>query len=253
MRTVTRVDAELLAHSAVEFVGSATIGTDHLDTDFLRRNGIAFSNAAGCNAEAAAEYVVSGLYALSARHGFDPARLTAGIVGYGNVGRRLHAKLTALGIDCRLCDPPLAARGGGGQPLVALDEIIDECDFISLHVPLTRDGEHPTFHLLDGDRLARLRRHCLLVNAARGEVVDNRALRDLLRDRADLRVFLDTWEKRTAARPRVAARGRPRHAAHRRLQCRGPPARHANGARRGLQALRPRRRLAHAIAVTRRG
>ena len=194
VRTVTRVDAELLAHSTVEFVGSATIGTDHLDTDFLRCNDIAFSNAAGCNAEAAAEYVVSGLYALSARHGFDPARLTAGIVGYGNVGRRLHAKLAALGIACRLCDPPLAARGGCGQPLVTLDEIIDECDFISLHVPLTRGGEHPTFHLLDGSRLARLRRHGLLVNAARGEVVDNRALRDLLRDRADLRVFLDTWE-----------------------------------------------------------
>lgn len=194
VRTVTRVDAALLAGSPVEFVGTATIGTDHLDLDYLERNGVAFSNAAGCNAEAAAEYVVSGLYALANRRGFDPATLTAGVVGYGNVGTRLHAKLAALGIDCRLCDPPRAASGDCDQPLVSLDEILGECDFISLHVPLTIDGDHPTFHLLDRDRLARLREGCVLVNAARGEIIDNRALAELLRAREDLCVFLDTWE-----------------------------------------------------------
>jgi len=119
VRTVTRIDAALLDGTAVEFVGTATIGTDHIDLDYLASAGIACSNAAGCNAEAAAEYVVSGLFALSARKGFDPFGLRAGIVGHGNVGKRLRQKLEILGIDYRICDPPLAAAAalpGTGPP-----------------------------------------------------------------------------------------------------------------------------------------
>lgn len=193
-RTVTRVDAALLEDSAVEFVGSATIGTDHLDLDYLRAANIAYSNAPGCNAEAAAEYVVSGLFELSRQKRFDPLQLKAGIVGFGNVGSRLYAKLDALGIDCLLCDPPLQQGGRSERSFVSLDTLIDECDFISLHVPLTRRGEHPTFHLLDERRLGRLARGCVLANAARGEVVDNAALLELLSRRDDLCIFLDTWE-----------------------------------------------------------
>ena len=193
-RTVTRVDAALLEDTPVEFVGTATIGTDHVDLDYLERAGIGFSNAAGCNAEAAAEYVVSGLFALSVRNDFDPFARRAGIVGYGNVGSRLVDKLETLGIECLLCDPPLAERGDSGRDFVDLDTLLDACDLVSLHVPLTRDSPHPTFHLLDAARLARLGHGCLLVNAARGEVVDNPALLDLLGRRGDLVTFLDTWE-----------------------------------------------------------
>jgi len=193
-RTVTRVDAALLAGSPVEFVGTATIGTDHIDLDYLRAAGIACSNAAGCNAESAAEYVLSGLFAMSLARGFDPLQLRAGIVGFGNVGTRLHAKLDALGIDCLLCDPPLQRDGSTQQDFVTLDRLLAECNFISLHVPLSRDGDHPTFHLLDARRLGALADGCVLVNAARGEVVDNAALLEVLRQRADLCVFLDTWE-----------------------------------------------------------
>ena len=193
-RTVTRVDAALLAGSPVEFVGTATIGTDHIDLDYLRAAGIACSNAAGCNAESAAEYVLSGLFAMSLARGFDPLQLRAGIVGFGNVGTRLHAKLDALGIDCLLCDPPLQQDGSTQQDFVTLDRLLAECNFISLHVPLSRAGDHPTFHLLDARRLGALAEGCVLVNAARGEVVDNAALLEVLRQRADLRVFLDTWE-----------------------------------------------------------
>jgi erythronate-4-phosphate dehydrogenase len=193
-RTVTRVDAALLAHSAVEFVGSATIGTDHIDLDYLRAAGIGYSNAAGCNAEAAAEYVASGLFAMALTRGFDPLQLRAGIVGFGNVGSRLHAKLNTLGIACQLCDPPLQQSGRSAQSFVTLDRLLRECNFISLHVPLTRDGDHPTYHLLDARRLRDLGAGCVLVNAARGEVVDNLALLELLRQRDDLCVFLDTWE-----------------------------------------------------------
>ena len=193
-RTVTRVDAALLRDTPVEFVGTATIGTDHIDLDYLGDAGIACSNAAGCNAEAAAEYVVSGLFALSARRGFDPFALRAGIVGYGNVGSRLQQKLAILGIDHLVCDPPLAESGDDRQTYVDLDTIIRECNFISLHVPLTRDGAHPTFHLLGRAQLQKLGDSCLLVNAARGEVVDNAALLELLAQRGDLMVYLDTWE-----------------------------------------------------------
>jgi len=193
-RTVTRIDAALLEDSAVEFVGTATIGTDHIDLDYLRQAGIACSNAPGCNAEGAAEYVLSGLFEMSRQRGFDPFQLKAGIVGFGNVGSCLFAKLEALGIDCLLCDPPLAASGKSRQKFTSLDTILRECNFISLHVPLTRGGEHPTFHLLDAERLRRLTDGCVLINAARGEVIDNRTLLELLDERGDLRVFLDTWE-----------------------------------------------------------
>jgi erythronate-4-phosphate dehydrogenase len=193
-RTVTRVDAALLADSAVEFVGTATIGTDHLDLDYLRAANIGYSNAAGCNAEGAAEYVVSGLFELSRRKNFNPLQLQAGIVGFGNVGSRLYAKLDALGIDCLVCDPPLQRAGNSQQDFVSLDTILAECNFISLHVPLTRAGPDPTFHLLAAERLGALADGCVLVNAARGEVVDNAALLELLGQRDDLVVFLDTWE-----------------------------------------------------------
>lgn len=193
-RTVTRIDAALLAGTPVEFVASATIGTDHVDLAYLERAGIGFSNAAGCNAEAAAEYVISGLYALSAELGFDPRERRAGIVGCGNVGSRLAQKFEILGIDYRVDDPPLAERDPHARDWASLDDIVDSCDLISLHVPLTAGGAHPTRHLFDAARLARLRPGCLLVNAARGPVIDNAALLARLRAGQDLRVFLDTWE-----------------------------------------------------------
>lgn len=194
VRTLTRVDRELLRDSPVEFVGSATIGTDHVDLDYLRTSDIAFSNAAGCNAEAVSEYVFSGLFALSRQKGFDPLAMRAGIVGFGNVGRRLKHKFDALGIDCLVCDPPLAESAESPQPFCDLDTLIGECDLISLHTPLTRGGGHPTFHLLDAARLRALPRDCLLINTARGGVVDNGALLEVSRRRDDLRLFLDTWE-----------------------------------------------------------
>jgi erythronate-4-phosphate dehydrogenase len=194
IRTVTRVDADLLDDTPVEFVGTATIGTDHIDLDYLAKSNIGCSNAAGCNAEAASEYVISGLFALAQRKEFNPFKLKAGIVGFGNVGSRLHHKLDTLGIECLVCDPPLQEADTSSQGFVDLDTILRECNFISLHVPLTHAGQHPTFHLLDAEQLQRLAADCLLVNAARGEVVNNQALLDVLQRRDDLLVFLDTWE-----------------------------------------------------------
>lgn len=194
VRTVTRVDQALLKDSDVKFVGTATIGTDHIDVEYLLDQGIGFSNAAGSNAEAAAEYVVSGIFALAAKRGFDPFALQVGIVGVGNVGSRLLRILNTIGIECLLCDPPLAARPDCKQEYVELDQIIKRCDLISMHVPLTLTGDHPTLHLLDAHRLGALKHNCILINAARGEIIDNPALSELLKKRRDLCVFLDTWE-----------------------------------------------------------
>jgi erythronate-4-phosphate dehydrogenase len=193
-RAVTRVDEALLKDTAVEFVGTATIGTDHIDLNYLADSNIGFSNAAGCNAEGASEYVLSGLFAMSRRKGFDPMQMRAGIVGFGNVGSRLQQKLDILGIECLVCDPPLQDSGQSSRTLVDLDTILRECNLISLHVPLTHSGMHSTFHLLNAERLQSLNDGCVLINVARGEVVDNHALLQLLNQRDDLHVFLDTWE-----------------------------------------------------------
>ncbi len=194
VRTVTKVNQQLLEGTAVQFVGTATIGTDHVDEKWLAKQGVGFANAAGCNAEAASEYVISGIYALSARHGFNPSKKTAGIIGYGNVGSRLANKLELLGFNVLINDPPLERHGDSEINFVSLEEIIRRCDLISIHVPLTRSGDDPTRHLFNEDLLGNLKSGCLLINAARGEVVDNVALSRLLTQRDDLYVFLDTWE-----------------------------------------------------------
>ena len=194
VRTVTQIDHRLLEDTAVEFVGTATVGTDHVDLNYLENNHIAFSNAAGCNDEGVSEYVINGLFALSEHKGFDPFELKAGIIGCGNIGSRLLQKLQALGIETLINDPPLEEAGTPDYQFVDLDTILSECNFITLHVPLTNDGDHPTWHLFGQQCLRRLNRNCILVNAARGPVVDNAALLDLLEHRSDLTVFLDTWE-----------------------------------------------------------
>ena len=120
-------------------------------------------------------------------------RLKAGIIGCGNVGSRLYQKLTALGIEVLRNDPPLAEKSVDKE-YVDLDTVIEQCDFISLHVPLTLTGEYATKHLFDQKKLGQLQENCLLVNAARGPVIDNQALLNVIQQRPDLTIFLDTWE-----------------------------------------------------------
>jgi erythronate-4-phosphate dehydrogenase len=192
VRSVTRVDAELLDGTPVRFVGSATIGFDHVDLDHLQSHGIGFSTAPGSNATSAAEYVISALLVLSERQQFDLADKTVGIIGCGNVGSRVHQKLAALGVECLVNDPPLQEQGGG-RDFVGLEEVLG-ADIITLHVPLTHAGRYPTFHLIDEAFMTRLRPNATLVNTARGAAVDNRALVRLLAGRPDLSVVLDVWE-----------------------------------------------------------
>lgn len=192
VRSVTRVDRELLEGSAVRFVGTCTIGTDHLDLDYFEEAGIKWASAPGCNARGVVDYVLGSLLALAEGEGVGLKDRRYGVVGAGEVGGRLVEVLRGLGWDVRVCDPPRQAREVG--EFVGLDEILAECDVISLHTPLTLDGEHPTFHLLDRARLEQLRPGAWVINAARGAVVDNAALREELARRPDIQAVLDVWE-----------------------------------------------------------
>ncbi len=192
VRSVTRVDREMLEGSAVQFVGTCTIGTDHLDLDYFEQAGIEWASAPGCNARGVVDYVLGSLLVLSEVRGEALARRRFGVVGAGEVGGRLLEVLRGLGWDVRVCDPPRQVREAGD--FVSLDEILAECDVISLHTPLILGGDWPTFHLFDQARLSRLRPGTWLINASRGAVVDNAALRDLLLQRPDLEAVLDVWE-----------------------------------------------------------
>jgi erythronate-4-phosphate dehydrogenase len=192
VRSVTRVDRALLEGSAVKFVGTCTIGTDHLDLAYFAEAGIAWSSAPGCNARGVVEYVLGALLALAERHGTDLAARTYGVVGAGQVGGRLVELLRGLGWNVLVCDPPRQACEGGD--FVGLEEIIRRCDVISLHTPLTRDGTDATWHLLGAERLAQLKPGSWLINASRGAVVDNPALKTHLRSGVDLEAVLDVWE-----------------------------------------------------------
>ncbi|WAJ39535.1 4-phosphoerythronate dehydrogenase PdxB [Pseudomonas sp. GOM7] len=188
VRSVTRVDRALLASSRVRFVGTCTIGTDHLDLEYFAQAGIAWSSAPGCNARGVVDYVLSSVLTLAEREGVDPASRVYGVVGAGQVGGRLVELLQGLGWQVRVCDPPRQADEGGD--FVSLETIIAECDVISLHTPL----DASTRHLFDTARLAALKPGAWLINASRGAVVDNAALRALLPQRPDLKVVLDVWE-----------------------------------------------------------
>lgn len=192
VRSVTRVDRELLQDSQVRFVGTCTIGTDHLDLDYFAEAGIAWASAPGCNARGVVDYVLGCLLALAEGEGVELASRRYGVVGAGEVGGRLVEVLRGLGWNVRVCDPPRQAREAGD--FVSLEEIIEECDVISLHTPLTLEGEHATFHLLDQARLLQMRPGSWLINASRGAVVDNAALRGQLAQRQDIQAVLDVWE-----------------------------------------------------------
>ncbi|WP_010490097.1 4-phosphoerythronate dehydrogenase PdxB [Pseudomonas sp. S9] len=203
VRSVTKVDQQLLQGSPVSFVGTCTIGTDHLDLEYFQQANIAWSSAPGCNARGVVDYVLSSLLVLAEDQGVDLSRRTYGIVGAGQVGGRLQAVLQGLGWTVLVCDPPRQSIEGGD--FVSLQQIISDCDVISLHTPLDKAGEHPTHHLFDAENLGRLRPGTWLINASRGPVIDNAALRELLAQRDDLRAVLDVWEAEPSVEVELAA------------------------------------------------
>lgn len=204
VRSVTRVDRTLLEGSRIRFVGTATIGTDHINLSWLKENGIQFSAAPGCNANSVAEYVLAvlSLYAERCALG-DWSQLSVGIVGVGNVGKELAEKLTRLGFCTKLCDPPRAEREPeSDDDFVDLNEAL-ACDVVSFHTPLTRESEHPTYHMIGEKELAGLTSGQLLINAGRGEVIDGTALQARLNQADAPLVALDVWEQEPQINPEL--------------------------------------------------
>lgn len=186
VRSVTRVDADLVANTSLRFVGSATAGIDHVDTAALREHAITFAHAPGCNARAVTEYV------LASTLGWTELRGPVGIIGHGQIGRRLSTALRRLGFEVWVCDPPRAAAGDDAEPYLPLDALLERCNTVTLHVPRVR-GEHSTYHLLDEGALGRLPAGARVINTSRGDVVDNAALHRWL-DAGHGDAILDVWE-----------------------------------------------------------
>lgn len=191
VRSVTEVNRALLKGSRVRFVGSATIGTDHLDTAYLASQDIAYANAPGCNANAVVDYVLSAIAALEGVLERLVDGGTVGIVGLGNVGSRLCMRLQRIGIRCIGHDPYLS--NNSLMPLTTLDAVLD-ADVVCCHTPLTHEDRHATWHLLNRDNLKQMRGDAVLLNAGRGAVIETDALPLWLSQRTQRRLILDVWE-----------------------------------------------------------
>ena len=190
VRTRTACNADLLEGSSVRFVGTATIGYDHIDNDYCRSRGICWCSAPACNAGGVLQYVQSSIYAWL---GSRPLRgLTLGVVGVGAIGSRVAAWAAAQGMRVLLNDPPREASGEEG--FVSLETVARESDIVTFHPTLTRGGEYPSFHLGNDRFFASLQRMPLVINASRGAVVDNAAILDAFRQKKIAGIVLDVWE-----------------------------------------------------------
>ncbi|WP_130802090.1 4-phosphoerythronate dehydrogenase [Acinetobacter ihumii] len=190
IRSVTKVDHALIDHSALKFVGSATIGTDHMDLTALQQQGIAWSNAPGCNAQAVAEYVITALLHLRPELLQQDQKFILGIIGLGNVGRRLAQMAKLLGWQVMGHDPYVQLESIDN---VSLDELLQRSHAISIHVPLSKTGDHPTYHLLNEETFARIPAQTILINSARGPVIEEAALiADIQKNQRQ--VVLDVFE-----------------------------------------------------------
>ncbi|OOE89720.1 4-phosphoerythronate dehydrogenase [Salinivibrio sharmensis] len=193
VRSVTQVNHALIdGATRLRFVGSATAGEDHLDFSALQAQGVHATAAPGCNKVGVAEYVISALLVLAQQQGFNITDRTVGIVGVGHVGHYLSERLAALGIKTLLCDPPRQARENLAD-MVDIDTLIAQSDVVTFHTPLTTTGAYPTYHLMNQARLDALASGSILINAARGPIVDNQALKARLA-RGDIDAVLDVYE-----------------------------------------------------------
>ncbi len=192
-RTRTICNEHLLAGSSVKFIATATIGYDHIDTEFCDKAGIAWTNAPGCNAKSVEQYIAAALFTWAGRTRKKLSELTIGVVGVGNVGSKVARFSEIMGMKVLLNDPPRERLEGGNQ-FVSLEVIRKQADIITFHVPLNLSGEDATFHLVDRDFLAGLGRKPLLINSCRGEVADSLAVIDAIKTNTLSGFIADCWE-----------------------------------------------------------
>jgi erythronate-4-phosphate dehydrogenase len=192
VRSVTPVDASLLEGSSVRFVGAASAGIDHIDQDYLKKRGIGFCYAPGCNAESVSEYVVTVLHVIASRKNWKLKGKSLAVIGVGNVGSRVARKAHALGMEVLLCDPPLRDATGDVK-YQSFNDVLG-ADVLSFHVPLVLAPPYPTWHLVDRKILNRLSSKQFLINTSRGAVFDNQELRLALQENRLEGAVLDVWE-----------------------------------------------------------
>lgn len=234
-RSTTRLDADLLEGSSVAFAGSATIGIDHVDCEYLEGRGLPWAYAPGGNANSVAEYVVASVLELRSCGKLNLDRLTVGIVGAGNVGMGVAEKMKALGLDVLLCDPPRERRGGAAEVLpwkslvkletpapaqldaaehdsnrpsstfVSLEQILAESDIVTLHLPLTHRGIDATFRLADAAFFNSMKPGAAFINTSRGDVMDPAALTAWIRAGHLGPVVIDTWSNEPDVDPALVA------------------------------------------------
>ena len=192
-RTRTICNEQLLAGSAVKFIATATIGYDHIDTEYCRTAGIQWTNAPGCNSKSVEQYIASALLVLAQKNNWILAEKCIGIVGVGNVGSKVATVCKLLGMKVLLNDPPRERAEGRGD-FISLQRVLDEADIIRLHVPLNMTGEDATFHLCNRTFFTSLKRKPVLINSCRGEAIDTTSAKEALRVGQLSGFVCDCWE-----------------------------------------------------------
>ncbi len=191
IRTITKINSQTLQNSHIRFVGTATSGTDHIDQIYLKQNNIHFTSAHGCNATAVAEFVINALFRYADKKNVSLQSLVLGIIGVGKAGTALKSKAESLGISCLLNDPPVKEKTKSKKYL-SLQDLITQSDILSLHVPYTTDGKHPTLHLIDESVFEKMKPNTVIINTSRGGVIKEEALLKFQHKFQGL--ILDVWE-----------------------------------------------------------
>lgn len=193
IRTRTRCNRALLQGSSVRFIATATIGFDHIDTEYCREAGIAWSNAPGCNSASVAQYLMSSLLLLQLIRGKQLQGLTLGIIGVGNVGTKIIQVAQELGMRVLLNDLPRQDKEGNSN-FSSLQTLAEECDILTFHVPLYKEGKYKTLHLADDAFFRLLKRRPVIINTSRGEVIETNALLNALENNLISDAIIDVWE-----------------------------------------------------------
>ena len=200
VRTRTKCNSQLLKGSSVRIVASATIGYDHIDTQWCESEKIRWVNSPGCNSGSVMQYIITSLFHLATRYSLDLRSMTLGVVGVGNVGSKVVRAAKAIGMNVLQNDPP-RKRHEGLKDFISLDKLLSASDIVTLHVPLKRNGQDKTCYMINSRNLMEMKNDSFLINTSRGDVVDNRALlAALLKDQIGGAV-LDVWEGEPEADP----------------------------------------------------
>jgi erythronate-4-phosphate dehydrogenase len=182
-----------LEGTAVKFIATATIGFDHIDTEFCASRDIRWTNAPGCNSSSVMQYMASVFARLYLDKGYCLEDMTLGIIGAGNVGKKVAKMAKLFGMRVLVNDPP-RERNEGKAGFVSLDYLKAAADILTFHVPLNMEGEDKTYHMLNAEFINQLNPGAIIVNSSRGEVVDNQALKNALSSGKLKEAVLDVWE-----------------------------------------------------------